>query len=55
MPKKNKLKKEKKAKKTKIKKNKVKTKESKVISSREVVLFKPSKEFKVFINMKENG
>ena len=32
-----------------------KTKESKVISSREVVLFKPSKEFKVFINMKENG
>ena len=32
-----------------------KTKESKVISSREVVLFKPSKEFKEFINMKENG
>ena len=32
-----------------------KTKESKVISSREVVLFKPSKEFKQFINMKENG
>ena len=32
-----------------------KTKESKVISSREVVLFKPSKEFKDFINMKENG
>ena len=31
-----------------------KTKESKVISSREVVLFKPSKEFKEFINMKEN-
>ena len=31
------------------------TKESKVISSREVVLFKPSKEFKEFINMKENG
>ena len=29
-----------------------KTKESKVISSREVVLFKPSKEFKEFINMK---
>ena len=32
-----------------------KTKESKVISSREVVLFKPSKEFKEFINNKENG
>ncbi len=32
-----------------------KTKEPKVISSREVVLFKPSKEFKEFINMKENG
>ena len=32
-----------------------KTKESKVISSREVVLFRPSKEFKDFINMKENG
>ena len=32
-----------------------KTKESKVISSREVVLFKPSKEFKEFINTKENG
>ena len=31
-----------------------KTKEAKVISSREVVLFKPSKEFKEFINMKEN-
>ena len=31
-----------------------KTKESKVISSREVVLFKPSKEFKEFINLKEN-
>ena len=31
-----------------------KTKETKVISSREVVLFKPSKEFKEFINMKEN-
>ena len=29
-----------------------KTKETKVISSREVVLFKPSKEFKEFINMK---
>ena len=32
-----------------------KTKEKKVISSREVVLFKPSKEFKEFINVKENG
>ena len=32
-----------------------KTKESKMISSREVVLFKPSKEFKEFINFKENG
>ena len=32
-----------------------KTKESKVISGREVVLFKPSKDFKEFINMKENG
>ena len=31
-----------------------KTKEKKVISSREVVLFKPSKEFKQFINMREN-
>jgi integration host factor subunit alpha len=31
-----------------------KTKESKVISSREVVLFKPSKEFKEFINLKIN-
>ncbi len=32
-----------------------KTKETKVISSREVVLFKPSKEFKEFINNKING
>ena len=32
-----------------------KTKETKVISSREVVLFKPSREFKEFVNMKENG
>ena len=32
-----------------------KTKESKVISSREVVLFKPSKEFKEFVNLKKNG
>ena len=31
-----------------------KTKESKIISSRDVVLFKPSKEFKEFINLKEN-
>ena len=31
-----------------------KTKESKVISSREVVLFKPSKEFREFINIKDN-
>ena len=31
-----------------------KTKETKIISSREVVLFKPSKEFKEFINKKEN-
>ena len=32
-----------------------KTKESKVISRREVVLFKPSKEFKDFVNLKDNG
>ena len=32
-----------------------KTKESKIISSREVVLFKPSKEFKEFINTKDYG
>ena len=32
-----------------------KTKESKMITSREVVLFKPSKEFKEFINFKKNG
>ena len=32
-----------------------KTKETKVISSREVVLFRPSKEFKEFINLKDNG
>ena len=31
-----------------------KTKEAKVISSRDVVLFKPSKEFKEFINLKDN-
>ena len=32
-----------------------KTKETKVISSRNVVLYKPSKEFKEFINLKDNG
>ena len=32
-----------------------KTKETKVISSRDVVLFKPSKEFKKFINLKDYG
>ena len=32
-----------------------KTKETKMISSRDVVLFKPSKEFKEFVNMKDNG
>ena len=32
-----------------------KTKETKEISSREVVLFRPSREFKEFINMQENG
>ena len=32
-----------------------KTKETTVISSRDVVLFKPSKEFKEFVNMKDNG
>ena len=31
------------------------TKETKVISSRDVVLFKPSKEFKKFVNLKDNG
>ena len=31
-----------------------KTKEAKVISSRDVVLFKPSKEFKEFVNLKDN-
>ena len=41
-------------KKTRIGRN-PKTKETKVISSREVVLFKPSKEFKEFINIRENG
>ena len=32
-----------------------KTKESKIISSRDVVLFKPSKEFKELVNLKDNG
>ena len=32
-----------------------KTKEKKIISSRDVVLFKPSKEFKEFVNLKDNG
>ncbi len=32
-----------------------KTQESKIISSRDVVLFKPSKEFKNFVNSKDNG
>ncbi|MDC1113012.1 integration host factor subunit alpha [Candidatus Pelagibacter sp.] len=32
-----------------------KTKETKTISSREVVLFKPSKKFKEFVNLKNNG
>ena len=31
------------------------TKETTVISSRDVVLFKPSKEFKEFVNLKDNG
>ena len=31
-----------------------KTKETKVIASRDVVLFKPSKEFKEFVNLKDN-
>ena len=31
-----------------------KTKEKKIISDRKVVLFKPSKEFKIFINSKNN-
>jgi integration host factor subunit alpha len=32
-----------------------KTKETKMISSRDVVLFKPSKEFKEFVNLKDYG
>ena len=31
-----------------------KTKEKKLISSRDVVLFKPSKEFKDFVNLRDN-
>ena len=31
-----------------------KTRETKVITSRDVVLFKPSKEFKDFVNLKDN-
>ena len=32
-----------------------KTKETKVISSRDVILFKPSKELKEFVNLKDDG
>ena len=32
-----------------------KTKETKMIPSRDVVLFKPSKEFKDFVNLKDDG
>ena len=32
-----------------------KTKEKKIISERNVILFKPSKEFKEFVNLKDNG
>ena len=32
-----------------------KTKEEKMISSRDVVLCKPSKEFKDYVNLKDNG
>ena len=32
-----------------------KTKENKIIKARKVVLFKPSKEFKKFINQEDNG
>ena len=32
-----------------------KTKEKKMIKERNVVLFKPSKEFKDFVNLKDNG
>jgi len=40
-------------KKTRVGRN-PKTKEKKIISSRNVVLFKPSKEFKEFVNLKNN-
>ena len=40
-------------KKTRIGRN-PKTKETKIISSRNVILFKPSKEFKEFINIKND-
>ena len=32
-----------------------KTRENKIIKARKVVLFKPSKEFKEFVNKKDNG
>ena len=32
-----------------------KTKENKIIKARKVVLFKPSKEFKEFVNKEDNG
>tara|TARA_B100001121_G_C18592324_1_gene575263 strand:- start:632 stop:931 length:300 start_codon:yes stop_codon:yes gene_type:complete len=32
-----------------------KTKETKIISDRNVILFKPSKEFRELVNLKENG
>ena len=32
-----------------------KTKENKIIKARKVVLFKPSKEFKEFVNQEDNG
>ena len=32
-----------------------KTKENKIIKARKVVLFKPSKEFKEFVNQENNG
>ena len=32
-----------------------KTKETKMISSRDVILFKAAKEFKDFVNLKDNG
>ena len=41
-------------KKTRVGRN-PKTKEEKMISSRDVVLFKQSKEFKDYVNLKDNG